>query len=360
MKQAYLKKISLKNYRNFSELSLKFEPAINIIIGPNGSGKTNILESMSLLSPGKGLKSAHFNDICKSGSNLWQTDFSAQSKLGAAEIITSFSAQDRSRKITYNGSYISSGEFSNLLNVVWLTPQMEDLFLSGPGHRRKFLDRIVYNFDSNHAKHITRYEHFMRERNKILLDRDFMSQSSWLTSIEEKIATEAKFIEGARQNAMILMQEAIESLDTPFPKAYLQISNLFEEHGDYNDFTQKYIEILEANRQKDAYSGRTNFGVHKSDLVVMHKEQQRQVRFCSTGEQKALLISVILASIEFILQNTMATPILLLDELFVHLDDSRKKHLANYIINSNLQTFITTTDIMGIEKLADNAHIIEL
>lgn len=360
MKQAYLKKINLKNYRNFLEIGLDFTQAINIIIGPNGSGKTNILESISLLSPGKGLKSAHFNDICKSGANSWETEFCAQSKLGSAEIATSFSVQDRSRKITYNGSAISSGELSNLLNIVWLTPQMEDLFLSGPGHRRKFLDRIVYNFDSNHAKNITKYEHFVRERNKVLLDRDFMSQSSWLTSLEEKISIEAKSIEDARQNAMSLMQEAIDSLDTPFPKAYLQISDLFEEHGDCTDFIQKYRDILAANRQKDSYSGRANFGVHKSDLIVTHKDQQRQARFCSTGEQKALLISVVLASIEFILINTKATPILLLDELFVHLDDIRKKYLAEYIIGSNLQTFITTTDIIGIEELAANANIIEL
>lgn len=360
MKQVHLEQINIRNYRNFSELSLDFAEGVNIIIGPNGSGKTNILESMSLLSPGRGLKSAHFNDICRVDTDAWQTEFYLQSKLGRAEIITSFSAQDRSRKISYNGSKMASNEFSNLLNVVWLTPQMEGLFLGGTSARRKFLDRIVYNFDNKHAKAITKYEHFMRERNKILSQGDLISQSSWLGTLEENMAKEAESIESARQNAMILMQEAIDSLDTPFPKAHLEISKLSEEQEGWVDFIEGYMLVLANNRQKDSYSGRTNFGVHKSDLLVSHKEQQRQARLCSTGEQKALLISVILASIEFILRNTKTTPILLLDELFVHLDDSRKKHLAEYITSSNLQTFITITDIIGIEQLAKNAHIIDL
>jgi len=360
MKKVQLEQINVRNYRNFSELQLDFTEGINIIVGPNGSGKTSILEAISLLSPGKGLKSAHFDDICKSGASIWQTEFRLQSKLGKAEITTSFSAKNRARKINYNGSKITSSELSNLLNVVWLTPQMEDLFIGGTSNRRKFLDRIVYNFDSRHAKAIVKYEHFMRERNKILSQRDFMSQSAWLATLEEKMTIEAKSIEYARQNAMSLMQEAIDSLDTPFPKAYLEISSLFKEQGKEVEFIENYMSMLSINRQKDAYSGRTNFGVHKSDLIVLHKSQKRQARLCSTGEQKALLISVILASIEFILRNTQTTPIILLDELFVHLDDSRKKHLAEYITSSKLQTFITATDIMGIEQLAKKAHIIDL
>ncbi|MDG1436545.1 MAG: DNA replication/repair protein RecF [Rickettsiaceae bacterium] len=360
MKQAYLKKINLRNYRNLSELSLSCAPGINIIVGPNGSGKTNILESMSLLSPGKGLKSAHFDDLCRDGSDSWQAAFDIQSKLGSAEIVSSFSLRAKSRKITYNGSSVSSAELPNLLNVVWLTPQMEDLFLSSPGNRRRFLDRIVYNFNAKHAQSIAKYEHYVRERTKILQDRDYLSQSSWLTSLEEKIAIEARVIDGSRRDAMSLMQRAIDDLNTPFPKADLQISDLHEAQNDWADFIKEYMAIMANNRQKDSYSGRASFGVHKSDMIVVHKKQGRQARFCSTGEQKALLISVILASIEFILLSAKATPILLLDELFVHLDDVRKKHLAEYIISGKLQTFITTTDIVGIEELAENANIIEL
>ncbi len=370
MKKVYLKQINLKNYRNFSKLSLDLNDNVNIIIGPNGSGKTNILESISLLSPGKGLKSSHFNDICQDSTNHWETDFAIQSKLGNAEIITSFSTQDKSRKIAYNGSKMASSEFSNLLNIVWLTPQMEGLFLGGASARRKFLDRIVYNFDSKHAKTIAKYDHFMRERNKILSqsnsssfqsdNNDSLDQSSWLETLEKNMAIEAKLIETARRNAINLMQEAIDSLDIPFPKAYLKISDLSENQTSWKDFVAEYALVLKNNRQKDSYSGRANFGVHKSDLIVLHKQHKRQARLCSTGEQKALLISLMLASVEFILRNTDSAPILLLDELFVHLDGVIRNHLAKYIMNSKLQTFITTTDVVGIEQLAKKSYVINL
>lgn len=357
MKQVHIKQINFQNYRNFSDLSMACSEGINIICGPNGSGKTNILESISLLSPGKGLKSAHFDDICKSGEHVWKSKFALQSKLGVAEIAMSHSLQERSRKLTYNGSKMSSSELPNLLNVVWLTPQMEDLFLGGASARRKFLDRIVYNFDNNHAKVIVKYEHFLRERNKILSQGYSAAESSWLDTLEEKMTAEAKSIEKARKVAVDLMQKSIDSLDTPFPKAHLKLSALIDNQESWDDFSENYKAELKAKRQKDAYSGRANFGVHRSDLLVSYEDKKREARMCSTGEQKALLISLTLASIELIRHNTDSNPIILLDELFVHLDENRKKHLADYIIGSKLQTFITTTDIVGLEELARIACI---
>ena len=357
MKQVHIKQIDFQNYRNFSELCISCSEGINIICGANGSGKTNILESMSLLSPGKGLKSAHFDDICKSGEQGWQSKFNLQSKLGIAEISMSHSLQERSRKLSYNGSKMSSSELPNLLNVIWLTPQMEDLFLGGASARRKFLDRIVYNFDNNHAKVIVKYEHFLRERNKVLSQGYSAAESSWLDTLEEKMTEAAELIEKARKLAVDLMQKSIDSLDTPFPKAHLKLSYLHDEQNSWGDFSENYRAELKAKRQKDAYSGRANFGVHRSDLLVSYEDKKREARMCSTGEQKALLISLTLSSIELIRHNTGWAPIILLDELFVHLDDNRKKYLADYIINSKLQTFITTTDIVGLEELANSANI---
>jgi DNA replication and repair protein RecF len=357
MKQVHIKQINFQNYRNFSEFSIDCTEGINIICGPNGSGKTNILESISLLSPGKGLKSAHFDDVCKSSERAWQSKFNLQSKIGIAEISMSHSLQERSRKLSYNGSKMSSSELPNLLNVVWLTPQMEDLFLGGASSRRKFLDRIVFNFDNNYAKTIVKYEHFLRERNKILSQGYSSAESSWLDTLEEKMTAEAEVIEKARKLAVDLMQKSIDSLDTPFPKAHLKLSVLSDGQENWGDFSEKYRAELKAKRQKDAYSGRANFGVHRSDLLVSYEDKKREARMCSTGEQKALLISLTLASIELIRHNTDSAPIILLDELFVHLDENRKKHLADYIIGSKLQTFITTTDIVGLDELAKLANI---
>jgi DNA replication and repair protein RecF len=237
---------------------------------------------------------------------------------------------------------------------------MEGLFLGSSTARRKFLDRIVFSFDSNHAKNISKYDHYMRERNKSLANGDLESQDSWLSTLEQKMAEEALIIANAREKVVGLMQNSINSLETEFPKAELFVASIFEYKEQWDEFVQNYCDNLKEARKKDFYSGRASFGVHKSDLNVLHKEKSQSAKLCSTGEQKALLISIVLASIDSVVENTQTTPILLLDELFVHLDDSRKNHLAEYIMRSKLQTFITATDIVGIENLASNAHIIEL
>ena len=188
MKEVYLEHLSLDNYRNFSVFSTEFKNGINIIIGKNGSGKTNVLESISFLSPGKGLKSAHFDDVRKHETSKWGANFKLKSKLGIAEISSSYTENERSRKMFYNGSKISGNELSNLLNVIWLTPQMEGLFLGSSSARRKFLDRIVFSFDANHAKNIANYDHYMRERNKSLANGNLESQDSWLSILEKQMA----------------------------------------------------------------------------------------------------------------------------------------------------------------------------
>lgn len=360
MKPVYLQQLSLENYRNFSEFSIKLDKGVNIIIGPNGSGKTNILESISFLSHGKGLKSAHFDEVSKHEEEKWTTNFKLKSKLGIAEIVSSYTRNDRSRKVLYNGSKISGSELSNLLNVIWLTPQMEGLFLGSSSARRKFLDRIVYSFDSSHAKNIITYDHYMRQRSKSLASGDLNSQDSWLGTLEKQMAEAAFKIATAREKVINLMQGVIDSLKTEFPKAELSITPLFESQEQWDSFESNYTQLLKGSRRKDFYSSRTNFGVHKADLNVLHKEKMQLAKLCSTGEQKALLISIVLASIESVIQNTQTTPILLLDELFVHLDNTRKNYLASYIMQGKLQTFITTTDMRGIEDLASKAHIINL
>ncbi len=363
MKKIYLENITASNYRNFTDLSLEFSDGVNIIVGPNGSGKTNILESISYLSPGRGLKSAKFDELVNNQKSSvgWETKFKLNSKLGTAEIHSIYHVQKNSRKINYNGSKMSAPELTALLNVMWLTPQMEGVFLDSASNRRRFFDRIVFNFDSSHAKRVTHYEHFIRERNKVLADsfggQDQVS-ASWLDNLEAKITEHAKETHSARRKVLAHMQEAIDDLETKFTKPNLTLSPLQDEGSD--EFPDDYQQILKMNRVKDAKSGRSTFGVHKTDLIVFHKEKNRQAKICSTGEQKALLISIILAIIESMIKNTKSKPILLLDEIFVHLDDMRANYLSKYIMETNLQTFITTTDTNALQDLAKNAHIIEL
>lgn len=376
IKEVFLERLSLQNYRNFTDIALEFQKGVNIIIGLNGSGKTNILESISLLSPGRGLRSAKFDEIEQMESSQgWSSCFKLQSKLGKAEIISSYektskragnNSTDRSanysRKMLYNGSKISSTELTNLLHIVWLTPQMEGIFLDSSSVRRRFFDRMVFNFYPNHAKNIAKYEHYMRQRNKILSDGLYRSNDKqiWLSKLEQQMSESAYKIATARENTINDIQDMINEIKTDFPKAELELTELFESEEQWDGFEANYAQILQSNRQKDAYSGRTNFGTHKSDLLVKHQEKQQLAKNCSTGEQKSLLISITLASIEAILRYTKTSPILLLDELFVHLDEVKKNYLASYIWQTNLQTFITSTDIIGLEEFVSKAHIIKL
>ncbi len=361
MKNVYIEKASLANYRNFESTEIQFEAGVNIIAGPNGAGKTNILESISLLSPGRGLKSCKLEEIMKGNEGWgWRSNFILNSKLGIAEIASEYSANKGSRKITYNGSKASSAELTNLLNLIWLTPQMEGLFLDSASARRRFLDRVVFNFDAKHAKRISTYEHYVRERNKILSEYNYHSNSAMLSALEKNIAEQGVAINDARNKVVAYLQEAIDQTESEFPKAHLELSNIDDDVSNAELNLEYYTKKIHDSRAEDSRAGRATFGVHKTDLIVKHKLKQIFAKICSTGEQKALLISIVIAMIESVMQNTKTTPILLLDELFVHLDEERCKFLSEYILQTKLQTFVTTTDIIHLEYLAKNAKIINL
>lgn len=361
MKKVILQSLNLSEYRNFSLFSSELAPEINIFIGPNGSGKTNILESISLLCPGKGLKHSKYDDICKQGSNCWQSSFILESKLGTAQIDNYYNGNSKNRLINYNGAKIASTELANLLNIIWLTPQMEGLFLGPASNRRKFLDRLTYNFYPNHLKNLIKYDYYLQERTKCLTDRNWEQKSSWLDIIEDKIVNEATFIHNSREDSIQKIQAEINNLQTTFPKASLTLSNLFEDLSitDLN-FYNNYTNSLKSHRKKDSYSGRTSTGVHKADLLVEYQTNNTAAKYCSTGEQKALLISLMLASVNAIIASTKSKPIILLDELFVHLDQKRRQELSDYIMSTKIQTFITTTDMIGLNFLQGNANIINL
>lgn len=359
MQKISLQTLTLKNYRNFSNLELEFQDKVVVIIGQNGSGKTNILESISLLSPGRGLRSARLDEIVQIGQQSWHSSFKLQSKLGLSEISTDF-LQSGTRKIDYNGSKIANNELPSLTSMIWLTPQMEGVFLGSSSDRRRFLDRIVYSFDSMHAKRINKYDYYMKQRLKVLTQHDKSESDIWLTGLEEAMASAAHEIDQKRREILAFVQNSIDGLDTQFPKAKLEISNLLENNNDNIDFTEYFKNKLKENRKKDEYSGRTNFGVHKTDFIVSHQEKKQLAKYCSTGEQKAMLISIILAQIDSLKKNAKILPLVLLDELFVHLDKKRREYLSDYIFNSNIQTFITATETSGVITLASDAQLIEV
>jgi len=355
MQDVFISRVELSSYRNLDHLSQEWSPGINIIVGANGTGKTNILESFSLLSPGRGLKSAKYEDIHQYEAKIgWSSSVDLQSKLGVAEIISAYS--NGSRKITYNGSKIPPSELTNLLNVIWITPQMDGIFLGSSTNRRKFLDRLVYNFNPKHVQYLNKYDYFLKERNKILSENNWRENENWLDNIENQMVDQALLTQEARLNTIAYMQRAINDLSINFPKANLSLSPIFEGECEKSNYLQQLLN----SRVKDSYIGRTSIGVHKTDFIVEYQDKKTLAKNCSTGEQKALLICLVIASIEAVMNGTGSKPILLLDELFVHLDPARKKSLSDYILSTKMQTFITTTDMAGLEFLQPKAKTLYL
>lgn len=360
MNNIFLQKLQLENYRNFQ--SFEIQPNNNpiILIGENGTGKTNILEAISFLFPGKGLRSAKLDDICRAGHDYWFSRALMQSKIGQAEICTNFKMNSSRRSIEFNGSKIPNNELSKLSNIIWLTPQMDGIFLEGARIRLKFFDRIVYNFIVPHASIVSKYEYYIHERSKIL-EQDFIDLS-WLKIIEEKISEISVEVAHNRLKTLKQIQRAIDNLDSDFPKAILSINGAVEEIilAGKDEVTHLIQAKLKEERAHDKASGRTNFGVHRSDFVITSREKNKLARFCSTGEQKAMLISIMLAHINSIIKEEGISPILLLDEVFAHLDNRRKQYLIDFFISSRIQFWISSTDLNGIEKLTDNAQLVQL
>lgn len=356
MSSVYLQKLKLLNYRNFQDFEIRVGNNSVIIIGDNGSGKTNILEAISLFSPGKGLRYTKLDEVCKRGENYCSAYGLLESKLGLAEIITTIKRDTNRRFSEFNGSKIPNNELSKFSSMIWLTPQMDGIFSSGLIERRKFLDRIVYNFIPDHAKMVSKYEYSLHERIK-LLEQDKIDINC-LGVIEEKIAEFSVEIIMNRLKIIEEINQVIEDLDNNFPKAILSVDGFIEENISNNiDFIKGQ---LLAYRNHDKISNRTNFGVHKSDFIVTHKEKNAIAKFCSTGEQKSMLIAIILAQVNYSLKANIAMPILLLDEVFVHLDNKRREYLIEYFLNVGLQIWVTATDLNGIENLSKRAEIIKL
>lgn len=360
MKNIFLHSLILENYRNFKNFEVKTGNAPIIIIGENGSGKTSILEAISLFYPGRGLRSAKLADICKDLEDHCSVKTLLQSKLGLAEFTTQIKRSSNRRITEYNNSKIANNELSKFTSMVWLTPQMEGIFTSSSSDRRKFFDRIVYNFDPKHAELVSKYEYYMYERNKILADN--VIDNNWLKIIEEKMADISSHIAINRLKTLEFMQQAIDDLENEFPKAKLSIDGSVEQKilsGEENIVSFVTAELYKT-REKDKLLGRTSFGVHKSDFLVKHKKKNILAKLCSTGEQKAILIAIILAEMNYAIKLTKTAPILLLDEVFVHLDDKRRDYLTELFIGSNLQLWVTATGLEGIEEFGNKCQLIKL
>jgi DNA replication and repair protein RecF len=326
-----LARLVLTDFRNHREALLAPGPGLVVLTGENGAGKTNVLEAVSLLSPGRGLRGATLGEMARAGGS---GGFAVAARLGGVEIGTgtTASAPER-RQVRINGAAASATSLSEWLSVLWLTPAMDRLFQEGAGGRRRFLDRLVLALEPGHAVHAARYEAAMRARNKLLAEAP-PHDEPWLTALEARMAEHGAALAAARAETVALLSGQLEGApEGPFARAGLAL-----EAGD-----EDWAGRLALGRARDAAAGRTLAGPHRSDLAVTHLGKGRKAGLCSTGEQKALLLSIVLAHADLVADRAGRRPILLLDEVAAHLDPGRRAALFERL-DSGGQVWMTGTE----------------
>jgi DNA replication and repair protein RecF len=337
---SHIKNLAISNFRNFDFFEISASnSAINLIVGPNGSGKTSILEAISLIAPGKGLRNVDFSDIVKYGSDYWYIKSIIETDLGSFNI--SANHHKKGKNIYLDDARISHVELKKILSIIFLTPQMNYVF-STIVERRKLLDRLVYYFDLEHSSRTHRYEYYLKERMK-LLESGFFDQN-WMEIIEKKIAEAMIEIATARIKILQLFESVIAKMDTAFPKPIFEIKAYVENNLENQSLVEDIKSILHQNRSGDLSTKRTNFGTHRSDFIIKFEKKDIRAEFCSTGEQKALLTSIILAKTLATIEVFGKTPVILLDEATTHLDATRQDELISFLTDLKCQIWISATE----------------
>jgi DNA replication and repair protein RecF len=342
-------RLRLTNFRSYVTGELCVSGAPVVLAGPNGAGKTNVLDAISLLSPGRGLRGAKLAEHTRKGpvaseETLWAVAATVARGETDYEIGTGLTQASSARQVRLNGAPAqSSADLGDIVQLIWLTPAMDRLFIESAGGRRRFLDRLVLGFDTGHARAATRYETAMRERARLLKygPRD----PAWLDGLENEMAEAGIAIAQGRAGTVERLSRALAErggpLGTAFPAASLALSD------DLHLSTAEDLRSqMAASRIRDAEAGRTLAGPHTTDLLVRHTLKRAEARDCSTGEQKALLISIMLADArELARAREGLAPILLLDEIAAHLDIVRRAALFEEIHSLNAQAWMTGTDL---------------
>jgi DNA replication and repair protein RecF len=357
-----LSRLKLTEFRNYAEVSLGLDGRHVVLTGENGAGKTNLLEAVSFLSPGRGLRRALLSDVTRvSASRGFSVFADVQGREGEVSIGTGIEASESetvTRKLRINGTPAkSTEELSDHLSVLWLTPAMDGLFTGPSADRRRFLDRLVLSLDPAHGRRAADFERTMRSRNRLLSEGRF--DPAWLSAIEAQMAGLGIAMAAARQEMLGLLRTlSASSAGSPFPSPLLALEGFMDDAGEgpAAELEEAYLALLRDNRARDAAAGRTLVGPHRSDLLVRHREKDIEAERCSTGEQKALLIGLVLAHARLTANMTGFAPILLLDEIAAHLDEGRRAALFDLVHDLGGQSFMTGTDRTMFSALADRAE----
>jgi DNA replication and repair protein RecF len=346
-----LNALSLTDLRNYASLQLSFAAPLIVLTGPNGAGKTNLLEAISLLTPGRGLRRAVFEEISRhGGAGGWAVAATVarggeETRIGTG-LAPSTSGEAVGRKMRINGAPASSAEaFLEYLRVLWLTPAMDGLFTGPAGDRRRFLDRLVLTVDPGHGRRTRDFERLLTQRNRLLEES---GSPGWLDAMEAQLAGTAVALALARAETAALLAARIDAASgVAFPAGKIVLSGAFEQAiagRSAADAELWFRGALAAGRSADKGAGRTLEGPHRSDLAIVFAEKNMPASISSTGEQKALLIGLILAHAELVAHVSGMAPVLLLDEIAAHLDPSRRAALFARLAALGCQAFLTGTD----------------
>lgn len=356
----HISRLRLTSFRNYTSAALDLDPRHVVLMGENGAGKTNLIEAISLLSPGRGLRRAPFETLALSGSDgLWAVAATVETPFGPTDIGTGANPDGASRRVRINGANARSvEEMSDFLRILWLTPAMDGLFSGPPADRRRFLDRLVTTLIPDHSAAVNDFEKAMRQRNRLLEEG---GDRAWLAAIEAQMAEKASAIHFARADSLSHLQDVMAAniAGTGFPEAHLAISPLFEDGATFATSSALEADLIgrwEASRALDKAVGRTTLGPHRVDLFVTHAAKSMPAALCSTGEQKALLIGLVLIQARLVAQRTGLTPILLLDEIAAHLDPRRRAALFDALERLGTQCWMTGTDPMLFADLGARAQ----
>ncbi len=366
MTRSVLRRLELTDYRSYHRAELELDGRPVFLFGQNGAGKTNLLEAVSLLSPGRGLRGSVIAELGRrepgeAQGRAWSVSARVQHDDDGLQVGTGVEAPGAARRtVRIDGETVPPSRLSDHLRLVWLTPAQDRLFLDGASERRRFLDRLVFAAEPGHAAHASAYEKALRERSRLLSEPP--ADPVWLGALEARMAESGALVAAARARTLQSLQGEIDArAERPFPQAGLTLTGEWEllagKGENLAEIEARLAEALARSRDRDAAAGRALTGPHRGDLAVLHRQKDRPAAECSTGEQKALILNLVLAQASRLSRAESApNPILLLDEVAAHLDASRRAGLFDEIEALGLQAFLTGVDQELFEDLKGRAQ----
>jgi DNA replication and repair protein RecF len=366
-----VRRLMLRDFRSYAALDLAIRDRLVVLCGENGAGKTNLLEALSLLSPGRGLRRAELAECARNGGaggfalSVEVDEGGETHQLGTGWSRGQGDAGAGRLNRIDRAPVSSSRVFSDHVRVVWLTPAMDSVFSGPASERRRFLDRFVLAIDPGHGARTGHFERALRGRNR-LLEEGGQRNASWLDAIERKAAELGVAIAAARLECVSKLEALIEAERddwSPFPWARLALEGEVEAlaaSGPALEAEDRYRALLRDNRARDAAAGRTLIGPHVGDLAVWHGPKDAPAASASTGEQKALLVGLVLAHARLVAEMSGIAPLALLDEIAAHFDPRRRAALFNALERMGGQTFLTGADPAAFAALEGRAEMFEV